>query len=147
MADVPIYKSRWQLKKDESFRIRINLEEIEGKRVHLTLEEGSPHTTEHWVEFKMWDYATMIALRKKATRHDKETNSFYVDSDLYNNLKIKHLLKDWSFGHEDSQMKIHHVNNVLTDESMQMFNSFFPWIANAIIFEMNKVLEGFEYAS
>ena len=144
MADIPIYISKWQLQKDETFRIRLLLDEAEEKRVKLTLRERGPETVEHWVEFKMWDYNAMINIRKRATKYHKESGTFYVDSDLFNDFKIKFLLKDWSFAHVDEKMKITHFQNSLTDESFQMFKSFVPWIAGAIINKMNEVLEGYD---
>lgn len=145
MADVPVYKSKWQLKEDETFKIRFNLKEAEKKRITLHLEPNSdPKTTEHWVEFKMWDYSAMIAMRKMATKYHKESGSFYVDHDMYNDLKVRSLLVDWSFAHVDAQMKLQHHNNSLTDESFKMFRSLYPWIGTAIIGKMNSVLEGIE---
>jgi len=51
MADVPVFKSKWQLQKNETFRIRFNLEEIENQRVKLSLREKGEGSVEHWVEF------------------------------------------------------------------------------------------------
>jgi len=86
----------------------------------------------------------MIKLRKQATQHHQESNTFYVDADLFNDLKVRFLLKDWSFGQIEPQMKLAHLNNALSDESFMMFKSFLPWIASAIIAKMNEVLEGYE---
>ena len=68
----------------------------------------------------MWDYEAMVGLRKKATRYHKESGSFYVDHDYYNELKVSFLLKNWSFGEIDPHMKIQHANGILTDESFKM---------------------------
>jgi hypothetical protein len=145
MADVPIYKSCWQLQENEKFRIRFDLKEIDKRRVVLNLSESlDSKTVEHWVEFKMWDYHTMINMRKMATKHHRESGSFYVDHDLFNDIKIKNLLLDWSFAHIDPQMKLHHVNNSLTDDSFKMFRSLYPWVVSSIINKMNSVLEGIE---
>jgi len=145
MADVPIYKAKWQLQDNETFRIRFNLNEVEKKRITLRLDETkNSNTVEHWVEFKMWDYNTMIAMRKLATKYHKESGSFYVDHDHFNDLKIKNLLVDWSFGQVDAQMKLQHHNNVLTDDSFKMFRSLYPWIVSAIVNKMNIILEGIE---
>jgi hypothetical protein len=145
MADVPVYKSKWQLQDNELFRIRFNLEEIEEKRITMSLEEyKGTDTVEHWVEFKMWDYSAMIALRKMATKYHKDSGSFYVDHDMYNDLKIRSLLMDWSFAQIDPHMKIQHHNNALTEDSFKMFRSLYPWVVNAIINKMNVVLEGIE---
>lgn len=144
MADVPVYKSKWQLKQDEKFRIRFTLDEVKNKRVRFTLEEGGSNIVEHWVEFKMWDYNMMISLRKSATRYHKESGSFYVDHDLFNDLKVKNLLQDWSFAQIEPHMKLQHINGVLTDESFRIFREMYPWVISAIINKMNIVLEGIE---
>ena len=145
MADVPVYKSKWQLQDNENFRIRFDLEEAEKKRITLNLEESrNPNTVEHWVEFKMWDYSAMIVLRKRATKYHKESGSFYVDHDMYNDLKVRSLLADWSFSQIDPHMKLQHQNNSLTEDSFKMFRSLYPWVVSAIINKMNVVLEGIE---
>ena len=144
MADIPIFKSKWQLQKDETFKVRFCLEEIEGKRIKIHLTEKGPDVIEHWVEFKMWDYNAMINLRKRATKYDEKSGTFYVDTDFFNDLKIQYLLKDWSFGQIEPHMKLTHFKNSLSDESFQMFKSFYPWISSAIVSKMNEVLEGYE---
>ena len=145
MADIPIYKSRWQLQENETFRIRFNLDEVKNKRIRLHLDENkNTNTVDHWVEFKMWDYSVMIAMRKRATKYHKESGSFYVDHDLYNDLKIRSLLVDWSFAQLDPHMKIQHNNNSLSEDSFKMFRSLYPWVVTAIINKMNLVLEGIE---
>ena len=145
MADVPNYVSRWQIKKDETFRIRFNLDELEkedGKfELHLTEKGGD--SVEHWFEFRMWDYNAMVNLRKKATKYHNESNTFYVDADLFNDVKIIFLLKDWSFGQIDPHMKLTHHDGRLSDESISAFKNLVPMIANSIIFKMNEVLEGY----
>jgi len=145
MADVPMYKSKWQLQENEKFRIRFNLDEAEKKRIILLLEPTSDsNSVEHWVEFKMWDYNTMVHMRKTATKYHKESGSFYVDHDFFNDLKVKNLLVDWSFGQVDPHMKLNHQNNTLTDDSFKMFRSLYPWVVSSIINKMNVVLEGIE---
>ena len=144
MSDIKKYKSKWQKKENETFRIRFLLKEINDKRVKLALEENHNDTTkEHWVEFHMWDYETMVSLRKRATKYHQEGGSFYIDHDYYNDLKVSSLLKDWSFGELDPHMKLQHVNGALTDESIVLFRSLYPWVVSSIIQKMNEVLEGY----
>jgi len=145
MADVPNYVSRWQIKKDETFRIRFDLDELEKEdgKFELSLIEGGGDTVEHWFEFRMWDYNAMVNLRKKATKYHDDSNTFYVDADLFNDVKIIFLLKDWSFGQIDPHMKLTHHEGRLSDESISAFKNLVPMIANSIIFKMNEVLEGY----
>jgi len=143
MADIPVYKSKWQLQKDETFRIRFQLNETDGKRVKFVVEE-SRNNVEHWVEFRMWDYNAMVNLRKMATTYHKESGTFYVDTDKFNDLKIKFLLKDWSFSQIDPQMKLTHNKGALVDESFQLFRNLYPWVVSEIIARMNAILEGYE---
>jgi hypothetical protein len=144
MADIKKYTSKWQLEPEETFRIRFNLDEIENERVKLTLYEKGPNSVEHWVEFRMWDYNAMVNLRKRATQYHDQSNTFYVDTDAFNDLKIKFLLKDWSFGHLDPHMKLTHFQGSLSDESFSAFKNLLPWIASAIVRKMNEVLEGYD---
>lgn len=142
MGDVSKYKSKWQLKDDETFRIRFALDEG-GERVTFVQRENKDIET-HWAEFKMWDYSTMVQLRKAATIYNKESGSFYVDTDRFNDLKIRYLLRDWSFGHIDPQMKIHHNQGMLIDSCFEIFKSLYPCVVNEIITRMNTILEGYD---
>jgi len=132
------------LKDDETFRVRFILLEPENRRVLVsTLETKNEDSKEHWVDFKMWDYAMMLMLKEKATAYSPQARSFMLDSDKLDNLKIKYLMKEWSFSEIDPAMKLQHVNGILTDESITMFSNLYPVIAVNIIREMNKVLEGY----
>jgi hypothetical protein len=140
--DQPQRKIRWLLKPQETFRVRFAVLEPENDRVRVTVDEDR-QGIQHWAEFLMWDYAKMIELRKKSTKYQNETRTFYVDNDMLNELKLKHLLKSWSFGEVDPYLKLHHTDGVLTDESWQFIKAMYPCIVQAMIERMNAVLEGY----
>lgn len=132
---------RWLLKKDETFRIRFAVLEPEEGRVRAVADEVR-EGVQHWAEFLMWDYTKMTEMRKKATKYHLDSRSFYVDQDALNELKFKNLMKSWSFGEVDPQMKLHHFNGILTDESWKMVQNMYPCLVSAMIERMNAVLEG-----
>jgi hypothetical protein len=146
MSDIPIYKSKWQLQADEKFKIRFILDESSKKTRVIMLSDETPKTDQavHWVEFNMWDYHTMVEIRKKATKYYNESGTFYVDNDLFNDMKIRYLLQNWSFAEIDPQMKLFHQNGMLVDESFVLFKTLYPWVVNEILVRMSAVLEGYE---
>jgi hypothetical protein len=143
MADVPLHRARWQKKDGETFRIRFKTLEPEKGQVVVSSDEATDRV-EHWVEFRMWDYDLMIKLRKQATKYSAESRTFYVDQDVFNELKLRHLLSNWSFGEVDAHMKLNHKDGVLVDESYEAFKRLYPCVSMSIVFKMNEVLEGYE---
>jgi len=139
--DQPKHQARWLLKPQETFRIRFKVLEPESGQVLMTTDQDS-RGVQHWVEFLMWDYAKLIELRKKATKYHNETRTFFVDTDLLNELKLKTLMKSWSFGEVDAHMKLQHADGILTDESWQLVKSMYPCLIQAVLDKMNAVLEG-----
>jgi len=145
MPDVPRHRSRWQLQENETFRVRFRVLEPERGRVVLATRAGvDPRAVEHWVEFRLWDFETMVRLRKEATRYHPESRSFYVDQDSLNDVKLRHLLAAWSFGEQDPHLVLQHQDGRLTDEALALVKSLYPWVAVAIITKMNEVLEGLD---
>lgn len=144
--DVPEYRARWQKKEDEVFRVRFKTLDVENNRVVAVFSETtSQDTQEHWVEFKMWDYDMMVKLRREATEYYNKSQSYHVDQDKFNELKVKHLMTKWSFGEVDSHLRLQHTNGVLTDESLEQFKRLYPCIVIVILRCMNEVLEGTWY--
>lgn len=95
----------------------------------------------HKVVFKMWSYECGIDLRKKATQYDDLKRVHFIDHDLLNRLKMQKLIKSWTFEHENSRLKLFHINDVLTDESFKAIMSLHPNILKYIVEKMNEVLE------
>lgn len=146
MSEVQIYKSKWQLKKDETFKVKFLLDESPDKpRITIISEDSEEEDiVSHWVEFRMWSFHMMVEIRKKATKYYKDSGSFYVDNDLFNDYKVRYLLKDWSFAQIDPHMKLFHKDGILLDESFVMFKNLYPWVVRSILTKMNAVLEGYE---
>lgn len=141
--DIEKYHSKWTIKEDEQVRIRFAIFEPDNGKIMLTtLEDKRKSTKEHWIDIKLWNYEKMIEMRKKAQKYHLDSRSFYIDQDILNDLKLKELIIDWSFGHEDPHMKLHHVNGILTDESLKIIKSLYPWVLEHIINKINLVLEG-----
>ena len=89
----------------------------------------------------MWTYAEELAWRREAQEFDNVNRQFKTNLDKFNELKVRHLLKRWSFEEYDPKFKLLHVNGVLADESYNVFKGFFPVIIDQLLFMMNRVLE------
>ena len=61
--------------------------------------------------------------------------------DLFNRMKITKFMRSWTFGNDNPRLMLHHVNDVLTDESWGNFLKLHPTISEFIIERMNSVLE------
>jgi hypothetical protein len=64
-----------------------------------------------------------------------------LNNDKLNEIKLKKLMLDWSFGEYDDNLKLLHCDNKLSDESYSMFMGMYPAIAKTIVDLMNLVLE------
>jgi len=90
----------------------------------------------------MWRYHEAVELRKKATIYDRLRRMHVVDTDALNRLKIQKYLVSWTFDKDNPRLKLHRVNDALTDESWDMFSkNLYPNITSRIVDEMNKVFE------
>ena len=90
----------------------------------------------------MWNYGEELAWKDKCMKFNPDSRSFTIDSNILNELKIKNLILDWSFGEYSDSLKLLHTDGKLSDESYEIFKGFFPNIINSILILMNEVLEG-----
>lgn len=138
-VDEQIMKTgKYQISKDIVFAVTIHLREKDGRWL---IASGPKGAETHSVVFRMWTYDEMIEMRKKATTYDASKRMHMLDNDTLNRLKVQSLLVSWTFDRDNPNLKIHHVNGVMTDESWAAFASLQPNIASFILDEINKVYE------
>ena len=117
---------------------------FEHDRPHVYVENAKmahPEYELHWVTFRMWTYREELDWKQRCTEYDNMTGISRLNTIKFNELKIRNLLKDWSFGENEPKFKLFHVNGILSDESYNLFNGMYPTIVDNIIFLMNQVLE------
>ena len=89
----------------------------------------------------MWTYKQQINWKDECMRFNNESRSFIIDNNKLNQLKVRRLIKDWSFAEHSDKFKLLHTNGVLSDQSYQIFKGFYPNVINAIIERMNRILQ------
>lgn len=135
--------SKYEVRPDSDFTIKFCLGFKDGRVVVYTEDAylKLPDLEQHWVRFRMWKYDEELLWKNQSMEFDQMTRNFKLNSSKLDELKIRHLIKDWSFIEADEKFRLLHVNRVLSDESYDIFKGFFPTIINNIIFMMNQVLE------
>lgn len=139
----PVSYTKYEVTPESVFTVRFCLGFDEG-RPHAYVEEAKnshPEYELHWVTFRMWTYREELDWRQRCTDYDNMTGISRLNTVKYNELKIRNLLKDWSFSEYDVKFKLLHVGGVLSDESYNLFNGMYPSIVDNIVFLMNQVLE------
>ena len=134
--------TKYQVTKDSVFIVKFGIDFFDERLIVLDQMqvEDIPTSQSHWVKFRMWTYKQQISWKDQCMRFNNESRSFIVDNKL-NQLKIRRLIKDWSFAEHSDKFKLLHVNGVLSDQSYQIFKGFYPNVINGIIQRMNRVLQ------
>lgn len=135
--------TKYEVTPQSSFTIRFCIG-FNDDRVNVYTEDAyqtMPELERHWVKFRMWTYEEELKWKNQCMEYDFQSRSFKLNPSKLDELKIRNLIKDWSFAEHEAKFKLLHVNKVLSDESYDIFKGFFPTIINNIIFLMNQVLE------
>lgn len=135
--------SKYEVRPESEFKIEFCLGEKDGRIVVYTKEAflQLPDLECHWVVFRMWKYEEELDWKNKCQEYDPQSRSFKTNTNKLDELKVRHLIKSWSFEEYDPKFKLLHANRYLSDESYDIFKGFYPTIINNIIFLMNQVLE------
>ena len=135
--------TRYEVTPESEFTIRFCLGFNEGRVQVYTADSylKQEELERHWVKFRMWKYEEELSWQNQSMEYQHQTRSFIHNQNKLNELKVRHLIKEWSFEEYDPKFKLLHVNGVLSDESYNIFKGFFPTIINNIIYLMNQVLE------
>lgn len=135
--------SKYEVRPDSEFKIEFCIGEKDGRIVVYTKEAAIqfPELESHWVVFRMWKYEEELDWKNRCQEYDAQSRSFKTNINKLDELKIRYLIKSWSFENYDPKFKLLHANRYLADESYDIFKGFYPTIINNIIFLMNQVLE------
>lgn len=135
--------SKYEVRPDSEFKIEFCIGEKDGRIVVYTKEAAIqfPELESHWVVFRMWKYEEELDWKNRCQEYDAQSRSFKTNTNKLDELKIRYLIKSWSFENYDPKFKLLHANRYLSDESYDIFKGFYPTIINNIIFLMNQVLE------
>lgn len=141
-------KSKYEIDKDTFFLVEFgvmftddqiiiipkeNFEEADGLAVNLY--------EKHWVKFRMWNFLESQIWKQECMEFLQVHRIFNLNTNKFNELKVRRLLLEWSFNDYDNDHKLFHVNKQLTDESMDLFfKRFNPMIIQYVVNKMNEFL-------
>ena len=135
--------TKYQVTKDSVFVIKFGIDFYDQRLIVINeyQVDDYPESQSHWVKFRMWTYKQQINWKDECMRFNNESRSFIIDNNKLNQLKVRRLIKDWSFAEHSDKFKLLHTNGVLSDQSYQIFKGFYPNVINAIIERMNRILQ------
>lgn len=131
---------KYEVTPETTFKVELLLVNKDGRYV-IVSDSEQEGVEKHWVEFRMWTFDEEVELRKMAMQFDENRRMHFMDNDRLNMIKLRRLIKAWSFENVGPRYKLLHVNGVLADESWNIVRKLFPSITTAIIVGMNNVLE------
>ena len=140
---VPPSYTKYEVRPDSEFTVKFCLG-FDGDKIDV-YKEGTnlkiDGLEEHWVKFRMWNYKEELAWKSQAMEFDPAVRFFKLNQNKLTDLKLRHLIKDWSFSMKDDKFKLLHVNGVLSDESYNIMMGLHPAILDYVVALMNDVLE------
>jgi len=142
-SSIPQKLTKYEVSKDSVFTIKFGILD-KGDRwvpINYSAVDDNPLSMGVWVKFRMWTYDEELTWRNECNEFNAEHKVQILNVDKLNEIKIKRLLLDWSFGELEDRLKMLHVDGRLSDESYKIFKGLFPAIVNTIIDMMNNVLE------
>lgn len=137
-------KTKYEVNPQSYFVIKFGLVQKEDGRFVPIREDaiaGIPEAEAHWVKFRMWTYTEELNWKDKCTEYDAKARAQVINTAKLNEMKIKQLMLDWSFGEYNDSLRLLHCDGKLSDESYNVFKGMYPSIANTIVDMMNLVLE------
>lgn len=130
---------KYEVTPEHTFVVEVHLKQQEGRWV--IARSAGKGIDSHKVVFRLWNYDEMIDLKKKTTTYDPQKRIHTIDQDGLNRMKIQKLMVSWTFGDDNPRLKIHRVQDVLTDESWANFKRLQTNIITYITDRMNEVLD------
>lgn len=137
-------KSKYHVTKDSYFIVKFGLlRQTDGRFVPIMYQatDDFPTSQKHWVKFRMWNYYEELQWKQSVMEYNAKVKLQILNQDKLNEIKIKKLILDWSFGEYDNCLKLLHCDGNLSDESYALFMGLHPSIAKTIVDLMNQVLE------
>lgn len=133
--------SKYQVRQDSFFYIRFGLTQMDGRIIVVEQDKLNKSIESHWLKFRIWTYQQSCKLKSDSCQLDKYNNYIYNKVKLFR-LKLKYLLVDWSFGVKDSNMKLMHVDKILSDQSINLIMNLQPNILFHIQEQLKNILQG-----
>jgi len=140
-----IPSTKYELTKDSVFKVKFTIGFDEFNNLGIVDEdlENYEKLEHHWVEFRMWTYGEEIQWRNQCISFSEENKMHVLDTMKFDELKIRNLIKCWSFEKAEAELKLLHINDYLVDESYNfVMNSLHHHIVKHIIDGMNQELDG-----
>lgn len=136
-------KTKYEVSKDTTFKISFGLVGVDDRFIIIPEDsvQYTPNAEPVWVKFRMWTYVEELQWKEECTEYNEHSKMQFININKLNEIKIKKLILDWSFGEIDDKFKLLHTDGKLSDESYSVFCGLLPNIANAIVNLMNDVLE------
>lgn len=139
-----VNRTKYEVTPDSYFVVKFGLVQKDDGHFVVVEPEVVPETSgaePHWVKFRMWNYDEELKWRSECTEFNNNMKVQYINVEKFNELKVRRLMMDWSFGECEDRLKLLHCDGVLSDESYSIFKGMYPSIANRIVALMNGVLE------
>lgn len=141
-------KSKYEVDKDTTFKVNLGVMFDEDRIVIIPEEKfeeidglGVELYEKHWVKFRMWNFLESASWRQECMEFLQQHRIFNLNTNKFNELKVRRLLLDWSFKDYGDDHKLFHINSQLTDESMTLFfKKFNPHIVQYVLNKMNEFL-------
>lgn len=135
--------NKYQITKDTTFYIKFGIAFIKQQQNRIVIvqyDKANSQIQNHWLKFRMWTYQQYNKFRDLCCEQDQYRNYVYNRSKLFK-MKIKHLLLDWSFKQSDPNMRLMHVNGILSDQSIDDFMRLHTNILLHVQNQLNNVLQ------
>lgn len=136
--------TKYEISPDSEFTVKFCLGFEEDGRITAYKEDSYLRIEgleQHWAKFRMWTFKEELDWKSQCMEFDSVSRSFKQNILKLNEIKIRKLIKDWSFASVDSKFKLLHVDGVLSDESYNVMMGFNPVIMDNLIVLMNNALE------
>ena len=135
--------TKYEISPDSEFTVRFCLG-FEEEKILVYKEDSYLRIDgleRHWAKFRMWNFREELEWKNQCMEFDSISRAFKQNIIKLNEIKIRRLIKDWSFSEIDPKFKLLHVDGVLSDESYNVMMGFNPAIMDNLIVLMNNVLE------
>lgn len=133
--------SKYEIRQDTMFYIRFGITWSDERLIVCEQDKLNKDVQSHWLKFRMWTFEQCNQIKNKCCQLDQYRNYVYNKVKLFRN-QLKYLLVDWSFGVNDSNMRLMHVDKVLSDQSINLIMNMHPNILFFVQESLKDILQG-----
>ena len=141
-------KSKYEIDNDTTFVVEFGVMFTDSQIIIIPKENFSEADDiaddlyeKHWVKFRLWNFMESATWKQECMDFIPAHRIFNLNTNKFNELKVRRLLLDWSFKDYGFDHKLFHINKQLTDESMDLFfKKFNPNIIQYVVNKMNDFL-------